>query len=40
MERVFSVDDVPWKELGGLAAARGYQFKALMQQSYTQAYSL
>ena len=39
MERVFSVDDVPWKELSGLPAARGYQFKALTEQSYTEAYS-
>lgn len=39
MERVFSVDHVPWKEHSALAAARGYQFKALTEPSYTRVYS-
>ena len=39
MERVFSVDDVPWADLKGLPGARGFEFKALTNDAYTKAYS-
>src|SRR5215475_6380292 len=39
MERVFSIDDVPWADLKGLSGARGFEFKALTDDSYTKAYS-
>lgn len=39
MESVFSVDDIPWADLKGLPGARGFEFKALTDNSYTQAYS-
>lgn len=39
MERVFSVDDMPWADLKGLPGARGFEFKALMNDAYTKAYS-
>ena len=39
MDNVFCVDDMPWKELRGLAGARGYHFKPLTEPAYTTAYS-
>jgi quercetin dioxygenase-like cupin family protein len=39
MQRVFSVDDLPWEDLHGLAGARGFEFKALTDSPYTEAYS-
>jgi hypothetical protein len=39
MERVFSVDDIPWADLKGLPGARGFEFKALTNDAYTKAYS-
>ncbi len=39
MERVFSVDDMPWADLKGLPGARGFEFKALTNDAYTKAYS-
>jgi len=39
MERVFSVDDIPWADLKGLPGARGFEFKALTNDTYTKAYS-
>jgi quercetin dioxygenase-like cupin family protein len=39
MERVFSVDDMPWTDLKGLPGARGFEFKALTNDAYTKAYS-
>ena len=31
MERVFSVDDIPWADLKGLPGARGFEFEALYE---------
>jgi quercetin dioxygenase-like cupin family protein len=39
MENVFSLDTLPWQELRGLPGARGFEFKALTDASYTTAYS-
>ena len=39
MERVFSIDDIPWADLKGLPGARGFEFKALTNDAYTKAYS-
>lgn len=39
MEKVFSVDALPWQELRGLPGARGFEFKALTDESYTKAYN-
>ena len=39
MQKVFSVDDMPWKDLRGLPGARGFEFKALTDDAYTKAYS-
>jgi mannose-6-phosphate isomerase-like protein (cupin superfamily) len=39
MERVFSVEDMPWTDLKGLPGARGFEFKALTNDAYTKAYS-
>jgi quercetin dioxygenase-like cupin family protein len=39
MERVFSIDDMPWADLKGLTGARGFEFKALTDDAYTKAYS-
>jgi quercetin dioxygenase-like cupin family protein len=39
MDDVFRVDDMPWKDLRDLPGARGYQFKALTERTYTEAYS-
>jgi quercetin dioxygenase-like cupin family protein len=39
MERVFSVDDMPWTDLKGLPGARGFEFKPLTNDVYTKAYS-
>jgi len=39
MEKVFSLDDVPWKDVTGLRGARGFEFKALTGDVYTKAYS-
>jgi quercetin dioxygenase-like cupin family protein len=39
MERVFSIDDMPWADLKDLPGARGFEFKALTNDAYTKAYS-
>jgi mannose-6-phosphate isomerase-like protein (cupin superfamily) len=39
MGRMFSVDDIPWADLKGLPGARGFEFKALTNDTYTKAYS-
>ena len=39
MERVYSIDDMPWTDLKGLPGARGFEFKALTNDAYTKAYS-
>jgi mannose-6-phosphate isomerase-like protein (cupin superfamily) len=39
MERVFSLDDMPWKDVRGLPGARGFEFKSLTDEAYTTAYS-
>jgi hypothetical protein len=37
MERVISVDDLPWVDLKGLSGGRGFEFKALTKDTYTKA---
>lgn len=41
MDRVFSTSDVPWRNLSGLAGARGYEFLPLVADDpdYTSAFS-
>ncbi len=41
MDKVFSVDALPWTDLTGLAGARGYEFKPLVADDpdYTTAFS-
>src|SRR5262245_10658634 len=39
MEKVFSVDILPWQEMRGLPGARGFEFKTLTDDSYTKAYN-
>jgi quercetin dioxygenase-like cupin family protein len=39
MGKVFSIDEVPWKDLRGLAGARGFEFKSLTDDNYTKSYS-
>ena len=39
MERVFSVDDMPWTDLKGLPGAGCFEFKARTDDAYTEAYS-
>src|SRR4051812_24459433 len=39
MKTVFSVADMPWKNLRGLAGARGYEFKALSDADYSTAFN-
>ena len=39
MEKVFSVNDLPWADLRGLPGARGFEFKPLTDESYTKAFS-
>ena len=39
MENVFSVDDMPWKDLKGLPGARGFEYKSLTNDDYTKAFS-
>src|SRR4051812_36572926 len=39
MKTVFSVADMPWKNLRGLAGARGYEFKALSDADYSAAFN-
>jgi hypothetical protein len=39
MRSVFTVDELPWKDLRGLPGARGFEFKPLTDASYTKAYS-
>jgi mannose-6-phosphate isomerase-like protein (cupin superfamily) len=39
MQKVFSIDDMSWKDVRGLPGARGFEFKALTDSAYTSAYS-
>jgi quercetin dioxygenase-like cupin family protein len=39
MEKVFSLDDMVWKDVRGLPGARGFEFKSLTDEAYTKAYS-
>jgi quercetin dioxygenase-like cupin family protein len=39
MSDVFSVDAMPWRDVRGLAGARGFEFKPLTDEAYTRAYS-
>ncbi len=39
MKRVFSIDELSWKDVRGLPGARGFEFKALTDEAYTTAYS-
>jgi mannose-6-phosphate isomerase-like protein (cupin superfamily) len=39
MEKVFSLDAVPWLDVSGLPGARGFEFKPLTNDEYTSAYS-
>jgi mannose-6-phosphate isomerase-like protein (cupin superfamily) len=39
MEKVLSFEAMPWQELRGLPGARGFEFKALTDEAYTNAYS-
>jgi len=39
VEKVFSLDAVPWLDVRGLPGARGFEFKALTNDEYTNAYS-
>jgi len=39
MEKVFSLDAVPWLDVRGLPGARGFEFKPLTNDEYTNAYS-
>ena len=39
MGNVFCIDDLSWEDLRDLPGARGYQFKALTEKTYTEAYS-
>jgi quercetin dioxygenase-like cupin family protein len=39
MDKVFSIDQLRWSDLRGLPGARGFEFKALTDETYTVAYS-
>ena len=39
MDSVFSIDDIPWADIKGLPGALGFEFKALTNDAYTNAYS-
>jgi mannose-6-phosphate isomerase-like protein (cupin superfamily) len=39
MKKVFSVEDLPWKNLRGLPGARGFEFKALYDADYSTAFN-
>ncbi len=39
MKKVFSANDVEWKDVRGLPGARGFEYKALSDGSYTQAFN-
>ena len=39
MEKVFSLDAVPWLDVRGLPGARGFEFKPLTNDEYTNVYS-
>lgn len=39
MRKVFSVHDLPWENLRDLAGARGYEYKTLTDETYTQAFN-
>jgi quercetin dioxygenase-like cupin family protein len=39
VEKVFSLDAVPWLDVQGLPGARGFDFKPLTNDEYTNAYS-
>jgi len=39
MEKVFSLNEIPWKDVRDLPGARGFEFKPLTDAAYTQAYS-
>lgn len=38
-EKVFSVDDLPWRNLRNLPGARGYEYKPLTDDSYSTAFN-
>ena len=39
MEKVFSIDDMEWKNLRGLPGARGFEYKSLSDETYTPAFN-
>jgi quercetin dioxygenase-like cupin family protein len=39
MTKVFSVADLPWRDLRDLPGARGYEYKTLSDGSYTEAFN-
>lgn len=39
MVKVFSVGDLPWKDLRDLPGARGYEYKTLTDETYTTAFN-
>ena len=39
MKNVFSIDDLPWKNLRGLPGARGFEFKVLSGADYSTAFN-
>src|SRR5215467_9041075 len=39
MRTVFSVNDVPWQNLRGLPGARGFEYKALSDNDYSNAFN-
>ena len=39
MQKVFSVNDLKWRDLKGLPGARGFEFKSLSGDDYTTAFS-
>lgn len=39
MEKVFSVDDMDWRNLRGLRGARGFEYKPLSDDDYTSAFN-
>ena len=40
MEKVFSVNDVPWADVTNLPGARGFEFKKLVDSDYTQSFNM
>lgn len=39
MQKIFSVDEMPWKNVRGLPGARGFEYKALSDGEYSTAFN-